>query len=360
MKKILVVDDNETNLKVLSLILAKDGYEVRTTQNPDSVLEKLNKDIDLILLDVNMPGKSGYDLCREIKFKEDYKDIPIIFISALSDAGDIVKGFTFGAVDYITKPFKAEEVRARVATHIKMYDLQKQLAVTNKLLEQKVQEQVKKISDTQMETIFSLAKLAQSRDDDTGKHLERVQKYCYLLTKKLMEHSPYSSQIDHVFLTNIVNASPLHDIGKVGISDLILLKPGRLTEDEFNEMKRHTVIGADTLDEVNSKFGDNSFIEMGKVIARSHHERWDGKGYPDGLSGEKIPLAARIMSVADVYDALGTKRVYKDAFPQEKCVQIIREGRGTQFDPYVVDAFMELSDILYKTRLELEDEAVAK
>ena len=199
-------------------------------------------------------------------------------------------------------------------------------------------------SDTQMETIFSLAKLAQSRDDDTGEHLTRVQNYCRVLSEELAKNSPYKNLIDENFITDIVNASTLHDIGKVGISDLILLKNSRLTEEEYDVMKTHTIIGAQTLEEVHLKFGDNSFIKMGKVIARSHHERWDGQGYPDGLKGEEIPLPARIMAIADVYDALSTKRVYKEAYTQDKCVQIIKDGRGTQFDPYIVDAFLRVSD----------------
>ena len=210
-------------------------------------------------------------------------------------------------------------------------------------------------SETQMETIFSLAKLAQSRDDDTGEHLTRVQNYCRILSEELAKNSPYSNQIDQNFITDIVNASTLHDIGKVGISDLILLKNAKLTEDEYEIMKTHTIIGAQTLEDVHMKFGDNSFIKMGKVIARSHHERWDGKGYPDGLSGEHIPLPARIMAIADVYDALSTKRVYKEAYPQEKCVQIIKEGRGTQFDPYIVDAFLNIADKFDEIRQQFSD-----
>lgn len=212
---------------------------------------------------------------------------------------------------------------------------------------------IQKISSMQMETIFSLAKLAQSRDDDTGKHLDRVQQYCYVLTEKLSQDSVYSDLIDFNFINNIVNASALHDLGKVGISDLILLKPGKLTEEEFTEMKRHTTIGYETLKEVHSKFGNNSFIEMGMLVACYHHERWDGKGYPEGLKGTQIPLAARIMSIADVYDALGTKRVYKDAFPQEKCVEIIKEGSGKQFDPVIVEAFLEVADKFYRVRQDL-------
>ena len=218
-----------------------------------------------------------------------------------------------------------------------------------------IQKKSCKASQTQMETIFSLAKLAQSRDDDTGEHLTRVQNYCKILSEKLSEDSPYSKIITEEFIEDIVNASTLHDIGKVGISDLILLKNAKLTDDEFEIMKTHTIIGAQTLEEVNMKFGDNSFIKMGKIIARSHHEHWDGKGYPDGLKGEHIPLPARIMAIADVYDALSTKRVYKDAYPQEKCVEIIKEGRGTQFDPYIVDAFLKVADKFYEIRTKLSE-----
>lgn len=214
---------------------------------------------------------------------------------------------------------------------------------------------IKKLSETQMETIFSLAKLAQSRDDDTGKHLDRVQQYCYILAEKAFQDSPYSNLIDDDFIKNIVNASALHDIGKVGISDSILLKPGKLTPEEFNEIKKHTTIGYQTLKEVHSKFGQNSFIEMGMLIANYHHERWDGNGYPEGLKEKEIPLAARIMSIADVYDALSTRRAYKDAFPQEKCIEIIKEGRGTQFDPILVDIFLEVTDSFYSVRKECED-----
>lgn len=215
---------------------------------------------------------------------------------------------------------------------------------------------VQKISDMQMETIFSLAKLTQSRDDSTGKHLERVQQYCYILAEKLSQDSPYSDLIDANFINNLVNASILHDIGKVGVSDLVLLKEGKLTDEEYLKLQLHTVVGYNTLNEVHSKFGNNSFIEMGMIIARYHHERWDGKGYPEKLFGEEIPLAARIMALADVYDALSTKRVYKDAFSKEKCIEIIKSGSGTQFDAVVVDAFLGVADKFYRIRQDYEQD----
>ena len=214
---------------------------------------------------------------------------------------------------------------------------------------------VKQISDTQSETIFALAKLAQSRDDDTGKHLERVQQYCILLSNELKKNPNYKDVIDDKFVENLANASILHDIGKVGIPDKVLLKEGKLTDEEFELIKKHTIIGFETLREAHTKFGTNSFIEMGMTVALYHHERFDGKGYPHGLKGNEIPLAARIMAIADVYDALGTKRVYKPAFTQEKCVEIIKEGSGTQFDPDVVDAFLKISDKFFEVRKSMED-----
>jgi len=354
--KILVVDDNETNLKILKLILEKDGYEIHTTQSPECVVERMDVFFpDIILMDINMPKKSGYELCRDIKFLDNLKHIPIIFISALTDSEDIVKGFHMGAVDYITKPFKSEEVRARVSTHLEIKRLQEELKDHNAKLEIRVAEQVKLITRTQMETIFSLAKLAQSRDDDTGKHLERVQNYCELLAIELQKNSIYTDQISETFINNIKQASPLHDIGKVGISDTILLKPGKLTDEEFAIMKTHTTIGFETLKEVNAKFGENAFIEMGMVIARSHHERFAGGGYPDNIKGQEIALAARIMSIADVYDALRSKRTYKDAFSQEKTVSIILEGSGTQFDSVIVNAFERIADKFNEVSLDLQN-----
>lgn len=214
---------------------------------------------------------------------------------------------------------------------------------------------IKQITETQMETIFSLAKLAQSRDDDTGKHLERVQQYCKILSEALAKYPKYAKIIDQTFIDNIVYASPLHDIGKVGISDTILLKQDRLSDEEFEQIKKHTMIGFDTLNEVHTKFGSNSFILMGMTVALCHHERFDGSGYPNGLEGEQIPLAARIMAIADVYDALSTKRSYKDPFDNDKCVEIIKEGSGTQFDPEIVKVFLEVKDEFYKIRCSMKD-----
>ena len=297
--------------------------------------------------------------CADIVFVDNLQNIsaiknkPIIFV--LDDIALVQECFKTRVSDYIIKPFVEAEIKTKINFHIKLIQFKNELEKTADILINRVQEQVKFISDTQMETIFSLAKLAQSRDDDTGKHLERVQKYCYVLAKALAENSAYSRNINDDFIKNIVNASTLHDIGKVGISDLILLKPGKLTDEEFEIMKTHTIIGYETLEEVDKKFGNNEFITMGKFIARSHHERWDGTGYPDGLDGGNIPLGARIMAIADVYDALSSKRAYKDAFSQDKCIQIIKDGSGTQFDPVLVEKFIEVADEFAQIRNELQD-----
>ncbi len=262
-------------------------------------------------------------------------------MSALTDVNVKVRAFKQGGVDYIEKPFQFEEVRARVDTHLKLRFLQKEVEAYSKSLEKRVQEKVQEITESQMATIFAMAKLAESRDNETGDHLKRIQIFCRLMAEKLSVREEYRGQINDSFIDNLQKASPLHDIGKVGIRDAILLKPGKLTESEFEEMKKHTTIGADTLKEVYAKYPDNHFMEIGIAVAQSHHEKLDGSGYPEGLAGEEIPLSARIMALVDVYDALRSKRVYKEAFPFERTCEIIFEGRGKHFDPTMVDIFFE-------------------
>ncbi len=355
-KKILIVDDNRANLEELKIILKKDNYITIAIEDAKKVRASvLVYKPDLVLMDVAMPEMSGFDLCERLLRDPVIKKIPIILVMADYSLKDIAKGFQKGAVDYITKPFNKTEVRTRVALHLKIHDLTTELENKNKYLQSLVNEKVKQISKTQMETIFSLAKLAQSRDDDTGRHIERVQKYCYALSVELAKTSKFKNIINENFIKNIVYASPLHDIGKVAIPDSILLKPGKLTPDEFDKMKLHTIYGAETLEDVHKKFGANEFIEMGISIAKYHHERWDGTGYPENLKDVEIPLAARIMAIADVYDALSTKHVYKEEFLHEKCVKIIKEGRGTQFDPDITDAFVIINDDFRRIRRLFDD-----
>ena len=335
---ILVVDDVPANLTLLAGMLKEKGHRVRPVPSGKLALKAVEHEPpDLILLDITMPEMDGFEVCRRLKQDTRFQEIPIIFISALTETLDKVTAFSSGGVDYVTKPFQFDEVEARVETHLKLHRYQSRL-------EELVKEQVKEISDSQVSTIFALSKLTESRDKSTGKHLERVQIYCRLLAEKLSREEPYNSVIADTFINNIFNASPLHDIGKVAIPDHVLLKPGRLAAEEFEIMKTHSLIGAATMEAVNEIYRNNAFISMGISIARAHHERWDGTGYPNGLKEEEIPLAARIMAIADVYDALRSKRCYKGAFSREQSSEIIKEGSGTQFDPSLVKAFLEMEE----------------
>ncbi|MBF0259397.1 MAG: response regulator [Desulfamplus sp.] len=341
---VLIVDDIPFNLEVLGEMLKGYGLRVRPVTNGKLALKAAQKDPpDIILLDIMMPDMDGYEVCRRLKEDQKLKEIPVIFISALNETKDIIKAFSSGGVDYITKPFQIAEVKARVSTHLKIHQLQVELEKHNLNLNKLVKEQVQEISESQIATIFALAKLAEHRDDDTGTHLFRIRNFCRMLATNLEDSSIYQDQINSKFIDNIYNASPLHDIGKVGIPDNILLKPGKLTSDEFEIIKKHTIIGSDTLQEVLETYQKNSFINMGIAIARSHHEKWNGSGYPDALAGENIPLAARILAVADVYDALRAKRVYKPAFTHEKACEIISNDSGKHFDPVIVNAFTKIA-----------------
>lgn len=344
---IMIVDDSPSNLELLGLMLTEVGHTVHPFSDGRTALKwAWANPPDLILLDLVMPGMDGFEICLRLKREERLKDIPVIFISSKNELKTKVRAFSLGCVDYITKPYEAEELRTRVHTHLQIRSMQVRLTEQNLWLERLVEQKVKEVSDSQLATILALAKLAESRDDDTGNHLERVQVLCALIAEHLSHTQAYQHEIDRTFIRDIHHASALHDIGKVGIPDRILLKPGRLDPDEFAIMQQHTIIGSETLEAVRRKYQGNAFIEMGISIARWHHERWDGTGYPDGLQHEKIPLCARIMAVADVYDALHTERCYKKAIPHAQAVEIIRQGRGLQFAPDIVEAFLALAEHL--------------
>jgi len=353
---ILVVDDSLSSLRLLAGTLKKQGYKVCSVPSAKQALKAAESDPpDLILLDIIMPEMDGYEVCRRLKENKTLKEIPVIFLSTLNRTKDIVKAFTVGGVDYVTKPFKIQEVKARVEAQLKLRQLQRDLEKHNRQLNELVQEQIKEISDSQMATIFSLAKLSESRTDETGKHLERIQTFCQRLAAKLREDPRFRGQIDEAFITAIFRASPLHDIGRVGIPDYIILKPGKLTPEEFEVMKTHTLIGAQTLEAVRLQHPKNTFVGMGIAIIRCHHEKWDGSGYPLGLSGKSIPLSARIIAVADVYDILRSKLCYKQPFGHNESVEIIRQGSGIHFDPHIVKAFLELQDEFRMIREKMEE-----
>ncbi|SMC68461.1 putative two-component system response regulator [Desulfocicer vacuolatum DSM 3385] len=345
---IMVVDDTPANLRLLQNMLQTKGYRVVAFPSGRMALKAAGrKPPDLIMLDIMMPDMDGFEVCRNLKADRVLKEIPVLFISALSDSADKVRAFSSGGVDYVTKPFQLEEVLARVETHLHLRRLQLELKHQNLYLENLVQEKIQEISISHLATIRSLSKLVESRDDDTGHHIERTMAFNRVLAKKLKEMPLYKDRITDVYIYNLYHASPLHDIGKVGIPDHILLKPGRLTLEECEVMKTHTVIGAETLEAARSRYPNNDFVNLGIDIARSHHEKWDGSGYPDGLAGEDIPLCARIMAISDVYDALRSIRPYKPGFDHGKACGIILEGRGQHFDPDLVKAFMEVHEQFY-------------
>ncbi|WP_045217207.1 response regulator [Desulfonatronovibrio magnus] len=358
---IMVVDDTRANLQLLQDILQAKGYRVVAFPGGSMALKAAaRRPPDLFLLDVNMPEMNGYEVCRRLKAEPELKDIPVLFVSALSETADKVRAFAAGGVDYVTKPFQAEEVHARVDTHLRLRSLQKTMEEHNRHLEALVQEKVREISQSQLATIHALSELMETRDYETGAHINRTRMYCRLLALQLRKDSRYVQLADDMFIENIYQAAPLHDIGKFGITEKILLKPGKLTREEFECMKSHTTIGALTLKKAYARHPNNDFLRMGIAIARSHHEKWDGNGYPDGLSGESIPLSARIMAVADVYDALRSKRPYKSALAHEQCVKIITDSSGTHFDPRLVVAFEAIETEFARMFVEITEEGQAE
>ena len=350
-KHIMVIDDTPENLQILSALLERKGYAVSAFPRGKMALAAaVVKHPDLVLLDINMPEMDGFEVCAAFKKELSLQDIPIIFISAMTDMEDKVRALSCGGVDYITKPFQMAEVYARVDTHLQLHQAKELLKHFNDKLKMRVAAQVAEINQSQLAMIFALAKLSHTRDDDTGFHLERVQQLCELLAAALAETPQFKDAINDNFIHTIYHASPLHDLGKVGISDAILLKPGRLTPEEFEIMKTHTTIGAETLVSVHREYPHNGFITMGIDIAKYHHEKWNGKGYPTGLSGEAIPLSARIMALVDVYEALRSKRPYKDPFTHERSMEILNEENEKSFDPGIVktvNAIQEKFKIMY-------------
>jgi putative two-component system response regulator len=342
---IMVVDDHPANLKLMEDMLRSQGYGVRSFPRGRMALAAAARQPpDLILLDINMPEMNGLEVCERLKGDERLASIPVIFLSALDATDDKVKAFRSGGFDYLTKPFHLEEAQVRIETQLRLHELQTRVERQNRDLEERVELQVREIAQAQMATIFALAKLAESRDQETGEHLERVQILCRMLATEMSANLKYAATINEEYIRNLVCASPLHDIGKVAIPDHILLKPGKLTPEEFEVMKTHTTLGAETLELVLEQHLANAFIGMGIEIARSHHERWDGGGYPGGLAGNDIPVCARIMTVADCYDAMRSRRCYKEPFSHQESRGLIAEGCGRQFDPDAIAAFYDVED----------------
>ncbi|WPC44328.1 HD-GYP domain-containing protein [Clostridium sp. JS66] len=342
--KVLIVDDTEADIDILVEALG-DEYDISVAMDGESAFENIDEEVpDIILLDIMMSGMDGYEVCSRIKENKITAKIPIIFLTAMTDINSKAKAFELGAVDYITKPFEILEIKARVNTHLCLRLAQNELLRQNEILEEKVIERTKKISLIQEAIIEAMACLAEYRDPETGAHIKRTKNYVKILCEELRKKQNFKNILNDNVIESIYKSAPLHDIGKIGIRDDILLKNGKLTDEEFNEMKKHTVLGYDFLVKVAEKFDDNSFLKCAIELARSHQEKWDGSGYPDGLIGKEIPLSGRIMAVADVYDAFASKRLYKSAFPHEKVVEIIVQGRLQHFDPEIVDAFINVQE----------------
>ncbi len=353
---LLVVDDTATNIDILVETLSGITNDIAVAMDGASALEIAQESPpDLILLDIMMPGMDGYEVCRCLKAAPTLRDIPVIFVTAMSEIENKTQGFELGAVDYITKPFEVVEVRARVKTHLTLQKARWALAQQNEILEIKVRERTRKLALTQEVTIECMAALAEYRDPETGGHIQRTKNYVRAMALRLQRDPPYRNLLTDEAVDLLYLSAPLHDIGKVGIPDHILLKPGKLTEAEFEQMKKHTVYGRDALKVAADKLGGQSFLRFAMEIAYSHQEKWDGSGYPEGLKGEEIPLSGRLMALADVYDALISRRVYKPPFTHQRAVEIILRGRGSHFDPAMVDVFMDIQEDFRQIALRFAD-----
>jgi len=349
----LVVDDEPPNQLILEDLLEQQ-FTVIIASNGRQALDYLNTQgqIDLILMDIMMPEMDGFEACRQIKSEPGLQDIPLLFLTSLGSAADEEHGLSLGAGDFIHKPFSPAVVLARVRNHIELARSRKLLCQRNAALELQVQERTRallhetqQVSRAQESTINSLCALAELRDNETGNHIRRTQNYVRTLATRLSKSPRFALALSKETIAILFKSAPLHDVGKVAIPDAILLKPGKLTEAEWVIMKKHATYGRDALVQAENELGDSvSFLRFAREIAYGHHEKWDGSGYPQGLRGEAIPLSARIMAVADVYDALISRRVYKPAMAHPQAVQIIMQGRGSHFDPAIIDLLVDVID----------------
>ena len=341
LRSVLIVDDVPENLEIISDLLRSD-YQVRVANSGERALQlaRLPPLPDLILLDVMMPGMDGYHVLAALKADKATRDIPVIFITALTEQDDQLKGFELGAVDYITKPIMPPIVSARVRTQLELKQARDRLQADNQYLEAEVNRRMLENERTQTVTIRALAHLAEIRDPETGNHIQRTQGYVRVLAKSLQTHPRFANFLTPTTIDLLVKSAPLHDIGKVGIPDHILLKPGKLTPEEWTVMKTHAKLGSAAIELAEADADQPlAFLTLAKEIAHWHHEKWDGSGYPDGLKGDAIPISARLMAIADVFDALISPRVYKPAFPLDEVRTIIAAGRAQHFDPDITDAF---------------------
>ena len=340
---ILIVDDMPENLSVLGELLHGAGYHVKVATNGLTALNLANQQPrpSLILLDVMMPEMDGHEVLRQLRSNINTREIPVIFLTAMNSDDDEERAFGEGIADYITKPLKPALALARVRSQLLVRQARSWLQDQNLALEAEVKRRMLENDLIQAVSIRALAHLAETRDNETGAHIQRTQSYIRLLATRLVDHPRFATTLSNKYIEVLSRSAPLHDIGKVGIPDHILLKPEKLTPDEWVIMKTHTTIGSDAIALAERDIDTSvEFLRQAKEIARSHHERWDGTGYPDGLAGDTIPLSARLMAIADVFDALISKRVYKPAITFSEVYRIMQEGRDKHFDPDIIDNFL--------------------
>ena len=345
MPTVLVVDDAPDNRMILSELL-KPLYRVIEAPDGETAMRMAAAEQpDIILLDVVMTGMSGFDVCRQLKSQGQTRGISVIFLTSLNAPEDETRGLVLGGVDYITKPVNPPVVMARVANHLRLRAASEFLRDQNAFLEQEISRRTREVTAIQEATVVALTSLAETRDNETGTHIRRTQHYVKALADRLKDHPRFAATLDEVTRQMLFQSAPLHDIGKIGIPDRILLKQGRLTPEEYEIMKTHTTLGRDALQRAEERLTTPvSFLHIAKEMAYSHQERWDGSGYPRGLKGNAIPVSARLMAVADVYDALISRRVYKQGMTHEAAADAIAAKRGIDFDPDIVDAFLSIQD----------------
>ena len=343
-KTIFLVDDDVTNLSLGKNALAA-SYNVFTLNSGARLLKMLEKHLpDLILLDIEMPEMGGYEVIKAIKRNKTTEHIPVIFLTAKSDAASELEGLSLGAIDYIIKPFSPPLLLKRLEVHLLVAAQKRELRHYNDNLLEMVKAKTNTVVELQNAVLKAIAELVEFRDDTTGGHIERTQSYLGILLNALLEQGLYQEQVSAWDIELVLQSAQLHDVGKIAIEDSILLKAGKLTEEEFAKVKEHAAFGEKVIEKIKKTTTEQAFLEHAGILAATHHERWDGSGYPRGLKGKEIPLLGRAMAIADVYDALVSARPYKKALSHQEAVRIILEGRGSHFDPVLVDVFEQVAD----------------
>lgn len=372
--RVLVVDDQPDNRMILDELLSE-YYVLGSVDNGGEALAMLDAGRflpQLILLDVMMPQMDGFEVCRRIKANPVTAHIPVIFLTSLEGVEDETYGLSLGAADFIHKPFSPAVVKARVKVHLQLASMTEQLRERNEDLERLVRERTRKVLEqseelayrdqelilAQSATITAFCSLAEARDNETGNHIRRTQNYVKALAERLSHHPRFSEALTPDYIQLLYKSAPLHDVGKVGVPDAILLKPGKLNAEEWAIMRQHTEYGRAAIAQAEMHLGDasTSFLRCAREIAYGHHERWDGTGYPQGLAGDEIPLSARLMAVADVYDALISRRVYKPAFSHELAIAMMSEQRDRHFDPDILDTLLAMTDAFQDIARRYNDE----